>query len=206
MTEINGWPSIVPVSGWRSRKEQQEIWERSLLEHGLFFTETYVAFPGCSEHETGLAIDLGVRKPDIDFIRPEFPYDGICQIFRSQAPYFGFIERYPAQKEGITGIGHEPWHFRYVGIPHALIMNKHHMVLEEYISFLKRYPHGRNHYEYKENGLDISVSYLQAQNSASTEFETTETMPYCVSGNNTDGFIITEWRINHGQQTKLQRT
>ena len=49
---------IVPVSGWRSRKEQQAIWDDTLAKQGEAFTRSYVALPGCSEHETGLAIDL----------------------------------------------------------------------------------------------------------------------------------------------------
>ena len=45
--------AVVPVSGWRSRAEQQAIWDGALAEHGPAFTETYVARPGCSEHQTG---------------------------------------------------------------------------------------------------------------------------------------------------------
>ena len=56
---VDGRGAIVPVSGWRSRAEQQAIWDGALAEHGRAFTETYVARPGCSEHQTGLAIDLG---------------------------------------------------------------------------------------------------------------------------------------------------
>ena len=85
-----------------------------MRESGRKFTETYVAVPGHSEHETGLAIDLGLKQDVIDFIRPEFPYEGICQRFRQLAPKYGFIERYPKGKEEVTGIGQEPWHFRYV--------------------------------------------------------------------------------------------
>lgn len=64
-----------------------------LQENGTEFTAKFVAMPGHSEHQTGLAIDLGLRQPDIDFIRPAFPYEGICQKFRELAPAFGFIER-----------------------------------------------------------------------------------------------------------------
>ncbi|MFQ9411875.1 MAG: D-alanyl-D-alanine carboxypeptidase family protein [Evtepia gabavorous] len=61
MAAIGGWKEIVPVSGWRALEEQQAIWEDSLAENGLPFTQTYVAYPGHSEHQTGLAIDLGRR-------------------------------------------------------------------------------------------------------------------------------------------------
>lgn len=127
---------IVPVSGYRSREEQTYIYESSLAESGLEFTEKYVALPGCSEHQTGLAIDLALNQDNIDFICPDFPYDGICREFRKLAPKYGFIERYPKGKEAITGIAHEPWHFRYVGCPHAEIITLKNMTLEEYIETL----------------------------------------------------------------------
>ena len=134
MEQLGGWEFIVPVSGWRSLVEQLEIYAKSLQENGPEFTAKFVAMPGHSEHQTGLAIDLGLRQPDIDFIRPAFPYEGICQKFRELAPAFGFIERYPAGKEHITGIAHEPWHFRYVGMPHSEIMTFKGLTLEEYLA------------------------------------------------------------------------
>ena len=99
MKEINGWEYIVPVSGYRSQEEQQRIWDDSLRENGVEFTKKYVAVPGHSEHQTGLAIDLGLKAEHIDFIRPDFPYSGICQIFREKAAKYGFILRYPEGKE-----------------------------------------------------------------------------------------------------------
>ena len=137
MQEIDGWSFIVPVSGYRSLEEQQRIWDDSLRDNGEEFTRKYVAVPGHSEHQTGLAIDLGLTQPDIDFLRPYFPYEGICQTFRERAAAYGFIERYPAGKEAITGIAHEPWHFHYVGVSHAEIMVEHSWTLEEYYKYQK---------------------------------------------------------------------
>ena len=135
-----GRGTIVPVSGWRSFGEQQAIWDDTWAKEGEAFTRQYVAFPGCSEHQTGLAMDLAKAAPSIDFIRPDFPYDGICGRFRAIAADYGFIERYPAGKEKITGIAAEPWHFRYVGAPHALIMQEYDWTLEEYVAFLHECP------------------------------------------------------------------
>lgn len=135
---LDGWQWIVPVSGWRSQEEQTAIYEASLRENGPAFTAKFVALPGHSEHQTGLAIDLGLLQPEIDVIRPAFPYKGICQKFRELAPAYGFIERYPAGKEQITGIAHEPWHFRYVGTPHSEIMACQGLTLEEYLSGMGR--------------------------------------------------------------------
>lgn len=134
---VGGRGQIVPVSGWRSRAEQQAIWDDTLAQSGEAFTRQYVALPGCSEHQTGLAIDLALAADEIDFIRPDFPETGICGAFRRRAADFGFVLRYPAGKEALTGIAHEPWHFRYVGVPHARIMADAGLTLEEYVARLR---------------------------------------------------------------------
>lgn len=206
MDKINGWRGIVPVSGWRSGREQEEIWENSLKENGKKFTETYVAFPGHSEHQSGLAIDLGQKQEVIDFIRPEFPYTGICGAFRQKAAEYGFIERYPKGREAVTGIGYEPWHFRYVGIPHARIMEQKKLILEEYIDFLRQFPYGEKPFHFAEGGREFLVSSLEmpgagkgtAEDSEEIHMEIDETHPYWISGNNVDGFVITRERSRHG--------
>ena len=92
-----------------------------------------MSLSAAGDPETGLAIDLALNAPDIDFICPEFPRTGICRKFRELAPYYGFIERYQKAKEPITGISEEPWHFRYVGTPHSVVIAENGLSLEEYI-------------------------------------------------------------------------
>ncbi len=204
MHEIHGWRSIVPVSGYRPLWEQQNIWDDSLRDSGLEFTRKYVAVPGHSEHQTGLAIDLGLKQEHIDFICPEFPYTGVCQTFREKAADYGFILRYPAGKETVTGIGHEPWHFRYVGIPHAQIMRENGLTLEEYIEFIRQYPYDSRPYRLQCGSKEIQVSYLPA--AGATDVEISGDHPYTVSGNNVDGFILTEWRLrSRNAETKELR-
>ena len=193
MQEIGGWKDIVPVSSWRSSEEQQGIWEESMEENGADFTEKYVALPGHSEHQTGLAIDLGLRREELDFIRPSFPYSGICETFRQKAARYGFIERYPAGKEAITGIAQEPWHFRYVGMPHAEIMAKMGLTLEEYHSFVKQFPYGKKPLIYRKGSRHIEVSYLSAELSRYAEVEDGLSVPCTLSGNNSDGYVVTAW-------------
>lgn len=142
LEDIGGFGTIVPVSGWRSREEQRQIWSDTVEDKGVSFARKYVALPGCSEHETGLAIDLAKNAPDIDFVCPDFPREGICQRFRELAPHYGFIQRYPGDKESVTGISEEPWHFRYVGTPHSEIMAEGGMALEEYVYSTQK---GRGH-------------------------------------------------------------
>lgn len=190
MNHIGGWENITVVSGWRSIHEQQKIYEQSLRDSGKEFTEKFVAIPGHSEHHTGLAIDIALKQENIDFICPNFTYDGICKKFRQKAVIKGFIERYPQNKEKITGISHEPWHFRYVGMPHSIIMTKYGLSLEEYIDFIKNYPYKEKAYRYGE----IYISYLNVGNTKSQTLEFDEATQCQISGNNVDGFIITEWR------------
>lgn len=194
LDKISAGDSIIPVSGYRSAEEQTEIYEDSLKSNGKDYTRKFVALPHHSEHQTGLAIDLGLNKENIDFICPDFPYTGVCDEFRRASCHYGFIERYPSGKEEITGIAHEPWHFRYVGYPHSEIMNEKGLTLEEYIDFLKKYPRDGKHLTTCRNGRTIEIFYA----AAGTPETTTLVLPcktlYQVSGNNSDGYIVTLWR------------
>ncbi len=192
--DMNCKNEIVPVSGYRSKEEQEQIYSDSLRKSGKDFTEKYVALPGCSEHQTGYAIDLGLKKDVIDFIRPDFPYDGICDRFRKIAPQYGFIERYQSEKEIITGIAHEPWHFRFVGYPHSEIMTEKGLSLEEYIENIKQYPYDGNHLKIIRGKGTIEIFYAPVLSCEQITLNMPDHCIYQVSGNNTDGFIITLWR------------
>lgn len=193
--DIHGQESIIPMSGWRSIQEQQDIWDQTLCEKGSRFTATYVAIPGHSEHHTGLAIDLGLKSDIIDPICPDFPYNGICQVFRQHAASYGFVERYLKGKETVTGIGHEPWHFRYVGVPHAQIMNDHGFVLEEYIAFVKQFQYPGKSCQMKLGKQEWQISYLPADGDKATILQIDQSLPYTISGNNMDGYVITKWSM-----------
>ena len=201
---------IVPVSGYRSKEEQEQIYEESIKENGVSFTRQYVALPGHSEHQTGLAVDLGLKKAEIDFICPDFPYEGICQDFRRTAAMFGFVERYKKEKEKITGISHEPWHFRYVGYPHSEIMEAKGFSLEEYVEYIKGFECGGNcvrkvadrefadelgrekSLKVELRGQGFEVFYVRED--MIEEIGLPEDAVYEISGNNVDGYIVTVWR------------
>ncbi len=192
---LRGQESILPVSGYRSYEEQSKIYVDSLFKHGKEFTEQYVALPNHSEHQTGYAIDLTINREEIDAIRPEFPYEGICDLFREKATLHGFVERYRKGKEKVTGIAHEPWHFRYVGYPHSLLMEMYGLVLEEYVEFLKEYPYKGDHLITELNQQTIEIFYIEANSTSNfTTIELPEDSIYQLSGNNMDGFIVTLWR------------
>ena len=192
--DINYKNEIVPVSGYRSKEEQEQIYADSLKESGQEFTKKYVALPQCSEHQTGYAIDLGLKKDVIDFIRPDFPNDGICDKFRKIAPKYGFIERYQSGKEAITGIAHEPWHFRFVGYPHSEIMMEKGLSLEEYIEDIKQYPYDGEHLITIRGKGVIEIFYAPILSYKQITLNIPEHCIYQVSGNNADGFVITLWR------------
>lgn len=137
VSAVGGDGSVLAVSGFRSREEQAAIWDEAVAENGAAFARSYVARPGCSEHETGLAVDVTLSTEPYDFIRPSFPDEGIGREFRRRAAWFGFIERYRAGEEPVTGIAAEPWHFRYVGA-HAPVVEQLDLSLETYVALLRR--------------------------------------------------------------------
>lgn len=184
---LQGIKGVTSVSGFRSRKEQEQLYSQSLVENGQEFTGKYVALPGRSEHESGLAIDLGEEREDIDFICPAFPYHGICQEIREKAPYLGFVQRYKEEKEAITGISCEPWHFRYVGFPHSLIMAERDLSLEEYIELLK----DEKNLFWKCGSRTVEIRYIDASEEKIEITHIPQDKPYQISGDNAGGFIVT---------------
>lgn len=190
---ISSGNEIIPVSGYRSFEEQTKIYDDSLKENGEIFTKKFVALPGRSEHQTGLAIDLALNKEKIDFICPDFPYEGICEVFRQTAYDYGFIERYPKGKENITGISHEPWHFRYVGYPHSRIIQQKGVTFEEYIDLIKSFNNNHKMNFTEDRDRVFSIYYVPACGDK-TEIQIPEDSFYEFSGNNIDGFIVTVWR------------
>lgn len=194
--KISAGNNIVPVSGYRSSEEQSALYDSSIKDNGEDFTRKYVALPDHSEHQTGLAVDLGLNKKDIDFICPDFPYDGICDKFRKTAPNYGFIERYKKEKEEITGISHEPWHFRYVGYPHSKIIEDNGFSLEEYIQFIKAYRDNCRFVCREASGSETDIYYTPA-NDDKTMISIPQNCIFQISGNNIDGFIVTVRRQNN---------
>lgn len=123
--------NIIIDSGYRSYDYQQEIWDQNVATKGLEETKKFVAPPGESEHQTGLAFDMAVIRNNqfIDGITEDF--DEFKWMINHSYKY-GFILRYPKGKESITGYNFEPWHFRFVGIRLAYIIHEFNITLEEY--------------------------------------------------------------------------
>lgn len=185
---------ITAVSGCRSKAEQTAIWEETLKREGQSFTEKYVARPGCSEHETGLAIDLAGTAPSIDYIRPNLPRNGALAPFHSMAARFGFILRYPEGKEDITHIGYEPWHYRYVGFPHSVIITEQGLALEEYMEMLENETSPLKPLTFSESGARIDIMHISMNNRKKVELDFSDALPYTLSGTNRSGVILTRFR------------
>lgn len=103
------------VSGYRSYASQRALYASALRRYGRAYTVKYVAVPGTSEHQTGLAVDL--RSPSGR--GTTFDRTKEWRWLRAHAQDYGFVLRYPKGKTKITGIGYEPWHWRYVGVARA---------------------------------------------------------------------------------------
>ena len=115
---------LLVTDDYRTREEQEKLLSES--------PEGIAAEVGCSEHEAGLALDVCVKGfGGQSFLKT--PAGIYTNLFCAR---YGFIIRYPMGKEALTGISYEPWHLRYVGEPHARLMAKSGLTLEEYIDLL----------------------------------------------------------------------
>lgn len=128
---------VTVVSGFRTREFQEDLLRRRVESDGQEEAIKYVALPGCSEHHTGLAMDLSVYDGEgRSYYLSEYQD---CAWLRENFYRYGFVLRYPEEKADITRTAYESWHYRYVGIPHSYIMDARGLCLEEYIEFLGSY-------------------------------------------------------------------
>ncbi len=130
---------LAAVSGYRSYERQEEIYDNSLRFRGREHTEKYIAPPGGSEHQTGLAMDLSCPEMNYE-LEEEFARTKEGIWLQKNASLFGFIIRYPKGKEDITGYAYEPWHIRYVTRALSYYLSKLELTLEEGVSSLERRP------------------------------------------------------------------
>lgn len=120
---------IVVVSAFRDYDYQKNLFNHYVSEKGLEYALSCSAKPGHSEHQTGLAIDVEGSNMDYD----NFDKSNEFEWMRENAHKFGFIMRYPKNREHITRFKYEPWHYRYVGITTATYIYENDLTLEEYL-------------------------------------------------------------------------
>lgn len=121
-------------STYRSFDRQKELYDSYVARDGQKQADTYSARPGFSEHQTGLAFDIGEVGKTEDYADDHFGKTEAGNWLAAHAHEFGFIIRYPEGKQEITGYKHESWHFRYVGKDIAKKIYKEKSTLEEYLN------------------------------------------------------------------------
>lgn len=134
--------SLNLISGYRDYNYQTGLYKRqleSVLRAGykMPYAETKaaesVARPGSSEHQIGLAVDVGQGSS----LSGKFGQSPEGKWIAQNCYKYGFVVRYNESKKSITGVMFEPWHLRYVGKPHSNIMYNHSFCFEEYMDYLK---------------------------------------------------------------------
>jgi D-alanyl-D-alanine carboxypeptidase len=120
------------MSGYRDYIYQEKLYNKLLKEKGFAYTFRSIAKPGCSEHQTGLAIDICIYRDDKCYIEHEIEDMEEVNWLINNCYKYGFILRYPLGREDKTGYNYEPWHFRYVGdIAKYLYKNK--ILFDDYV-------------------------------------------------------------------------
>lgn len=171
-------------SAYRSKAYQQNVWDESVKTNGEDYTKKYVAVPGYSEHHTGLAVDFGITNND--GTAGSFSGSKNAEWMNENSWRYGFVRRYPTDKVDITGISNESWHFRFVGVPHAKLMHEKGYVLEEYLDYLKQDTSRTDPAVITADGITYHIWYTASDRIRRPAHK------YTVSGNNIDGYIITE--------------
>lgn len=128
--------TLLARSAYRSYEQQSQLYHYKLHRYGIDIVDDWVAIPGHSEHQTGLALD--VATPASGRGEVSFGYTLESQWLAENAHRFGFIIRYPQGREAETGVMFEPWHIRYVGIEAATEIFERDWILEEFVRY-----HGR---------------------------------------------------------------
>lgn len=125
--------------GYRTQEEQQQLLDEKIEAYenegkskseAKKLAEQWVAIPGTSEHQLGIAVDINADTT-------KSSSDDVYSWLAENAHKYGFIKRYPSDKTDITGVINEPWHYRYVGKEAALEIYSQGMCLEEYIDTLE---------------------------------------------------------------------
>ncbi|QDX91215.1 VanY-A/VanY-F/VanY-M family D-Ala-D-Ala carboxypeptidase [Brevibacillus laterosporus] len=169
--EEDGVSNFLISSGYRDLDEQSRLYEEMGADYALP--------AGHSEHNLGLALDVGSTQMKMDKA-PEGEW------IEENSWKYGFILRYPLDKTDVTGIQYEPWHIRYVGLPHSAIIREMNLALE-YLDYSK----GEKSISVSVDGKKYTISYYPISQNETIEVEVPANEQYEISGNNIDGVIVT---------------
>ena len=184
--------------GYRSYEDQKTLYDLYVKDYPGYSDAqikqlllTQVDTPGYSEHHLGTSVDLKLYTDDqITYSLDEEP--GYLSWLTENCWKYGFILRYPADKASITGVGYDPHHFRYVEVPHAYYMSQNGLCLEQYLEELRTTtsPNGEHLSFTVDGGASYEVYYVGA-NASVVDIPVPADLPYTVSGDNMNGFIVT---------------
>lgn len=127
-------------SAYRSYEKQIKIYQGWVNKDGVKQADTYSARAGFSEHQTGYAFDVR----DYPFTNDDYSKTKSFTWVSENAYKYGFIIRFPKDKEYITGYQYEPWHYRYCGIECATYIHDNNITFEEYYEYFIKYNNPRN--------------------------------------------------------------
>lgn len=182
----------------RTMAEQQDLYNLYVADYPGYtdaqikqLLTSQVDTPGYSEHHLGTAVDLKLYTDSgVTYTLDDEP--GYFAWLKDNCWKYGYILRYPADKATVTGVSYEPYHFRYVEIPHAYYMMQNGLCLEEYLEQLAKTtsPDGEHLTIEVDGGSTYEVYYVKAT-STTVELPVPADLPYTVSGDNQNGFIVT---------------
>lgn len=122
---------LISVSPFRAFSSQYFLYNSYAASDGKQNADRYSARAGFSEHQTGLVIDISIPGYSIEAF-------GNTEAYKWMSKYaadYGFIERYPLNKEDVTGYIYEPWHYRYVGVEVAKKIKQQQITFDEYYEY-----------------------------------------------------------------------
>ena len=175
---------IMVTSAYRSVADQQEIYDENVSLYGDSYANTNVQTPGASDSHTGYALSFSLYSDGQSAsIRGTEAETWLSENARD----YGFILRFPEGKDEITGFSYRASNYRYVGVPHAVYIEENGLCLEEYLDLLK------NSYGYEGEHLEISCDsgVYGVYYASGTTISVPRNTEYTISGNNSDGFIVT---------------
>lgn len=187
--QLYGENDIMINSGYRSSEVQKKLYDEDVSDQANSTTSSeYVAKPGYSEHQTGYSFDISLL--DSEGIITEYTGEDKYKWINENCSEYGFIVRYPQDKTEYTGYNYEPWHFRYVGVPHASYIAQNNLCLEEYVTLLKGHDVTDPLLVTDLSMTNWQIYFVPADGGNTTRVPVPKDNEYQVYGNNIDGFIV----------------
>lgn len=186
--KATGKNDMIITSAYRGLMEQAEILQEKIDLFGEDYAMKWAMIPGYSEHHSGYAFDLSIYTDKGKYVS----YKGQDEYgwINENCYKYGFIRRYAEEKQSITGVIDEQWHYRYIGVPHAYIVTDKNFCLEEYIEYLKAFTFDKEHLKVRCEAGAYEI-YFVPSDGKETLVPVPSDKVYEVSGNNIDGFIVT---------------